>query len=125
MILLQCVTAYVAVQQMMEKEWDYQAAYGLLQLKQKLQSHVDFYAREEMELVRICGIKDGEGHVDIREDGKFDFVSAAAAANFAQRRRELGAVEVTPDWDVVRISRPEKIKPAQLEALAGFVEFIE
>ena len=44
MLLLQAVTAYLAVTQMIQSEWEYDLAYALVLLK-KLQPHVDFTAQ--------------------------------------------------------------------------------
>lgn len=122
-ILIRCVTAYAAVSGLMEQEWDYAAAYALTRLRRTLQPHVDFFLQEEGKLVRQYGKKDEEGKVCLTERGTFLFQEPGHAEAYNEKRMALGGVEVELDWSPQTLPRPERIRPAQLEALEGFISF--
>lgn len=125
MYLKQCVDAYGAVLDMMEKEWDYKTAHALVTLKRKLQPHVDFFTKEEMKLAKEYAKLDKQGNIIFTERGTFPFREKDMAKEYAARRTELGTVKVQEDFKPLRVPMPERITPAQLEALEGFLEFEE
>lgn len=125
MYLKQCVDAYGAVLDMMEKEWDYKTAHALVMLKRKLQPQVDFFAKEEMKLAKEYAKLDEKGNVILTERGTFPFREKEKAQEYAERRTELGMVEVQEAYTPLRVPVPGRITPAQLEALEGFLEFDE
>jgi len=110
MYLKQCVDAYAAVAAMMEKEWDYKTAHALVMLKRKLQPQVDFFAKEEMKLAKEYAKLDKKGNIIFTERGTFPF-----------REKE----KAQEDFKPLRVPMPERITPAQLDALEGFLEFEE
>ncbi|WP_299965873.1 hypothetical protein [uncultured Oscillibacter sp.] len=121
--LIRCVTAYAAVCGLMEQEWDYESAYALTQLRRALQGPVDFFLREEGKLVDRYGKKDRKGNVCLTERGGFLFWDPAQAGEYQEKRMELGGVETQAEWTPQTLPRPERIRPAQLEALEGFISF--
>lgn len=123
MELIKCAAAYMAVNQLCEKEWDYQSAYTLLALKRALQEHASFFTSKEMELAQSCGEKDEAGQLRMRENGSFPFASPEKAEEYQRRRAELAMVQVDPDWQEKTLPAPDQIAPAQLEALEGLVAF--
>lgn len=123
MLLIQCVNAYMATTYLMEKEWDYETAYTLAGLKRTLQPHVDFFVQEEQKLINEYGQKDEKGHVVFTERGTFLFETADGAAEYAAKRNQLGRVPVELEWKAKTLTKPERIKPVHLEALAGFIDF--
>lgn len=125
MYLKQCVDAYAAVAAMMEKEWDYETAHALVMLKRKLQPQVDFFAKEEMKLAKEYAKLDKKGNIIFTERGTFPFREQDKAQEYAERRTRLGMVEAQEDFKPLRVPMPERITPAQLEALEGFLEFEE
>lgn len=125
MELIRCVNAFMAVNGLMEQEWDYPSAYALTKLRRVLQPHVDFFVREENKLTRQYGKKDGEGQVCFTQRGTFLFEDPAQAGDYNDKRTELGAVEVELDWEEKTLPCPERIRPVQLEALEGFLRFEE
>lgn len=125
MYLKQCVDAYGAVLDMMEKEWDYTTAHALVTLKRRLQPQADFFAQEEMKLVKEYGKTDANGKVVFTERGTFMFREQELAEEYAERRVKLGMVEVQEEYKPLRVPMPERITPAQLEALGNFLEFGE
>jgi len=123
--LVRCVDACLAVNGLMTQEWDYPSAYALTQLRRALQPHADFYIREENKLTLQYGKKDEEGQVCFTPRGTFLCQDPAQAGEYEARRRELGAVEVELDWEERTLPQPERIRPAQLEALEGLLKFEE
>lgn len=123
MKLIQCVNAYAAVISLMEREWDYETAYGLMILKRNLQPHADFFSKEEMKLVEKFAKKDGNGNIEWSRPGSFIFRDPKDSGEYMRSRNELGAIEVKEKFCPLNLPRPETIKPIYLEALEDFVEF--
>ena len=123
MILLKVVTAYAALSDLMQKEFTFAEAYRLLKLKQKLQPAADFYLEKEKELAAACGQKDEAGRLIVSAGGEFPFINEETGRKFQEKKRELALTEIKEDWEAVGINAPEKIKPAVIEALMGFVDF--
>ena len=125
MYLKQCVDAYAAVLAMMEKEWDYATAHALVTLKRKLQPQADFFTKEELKLAKEYAKLDKKGNIIFTERGTFPFREPGKAEEYAERRTELGMVEVQEEYKPLRVPMPERITPAQLEALGDFLKFGE
>lgn len=125
MYLIQCVNAYAAVLAMNQQEHEYKMAYALAALKRKLQPHVEFFTGEEMKLVEQYSQKDDKGKTILNERGNFTFADPEKAGEYAERRTELGMVEVNEDFQPMRVPAPKTIRPVHLEALEGFMEFEE
>ena len=125
MYLLECVTAYVAIQAMMETECSYKTAHALYMLKKELQPHADFFVREERKLVAEFAVKDEKGQPVIGENGTFRFRDGVDPSEYERKRRELGTIPVEKEFKAVRAPVPPVIKPAQLEALEKFIVFEE
>lgn len=122
MLLIQCVTAYTAVLQLMDAECEYKTAHALLMLKRALQPHVDFFSAKEMELVDAYAVKNEKGKVAMTE-GKFQLADAYAASNFKAAKDELCGLEIELDWKIRKVAPPKQIRPVHLEALEGLLEF--
>lgn len=123
MQLIQCVSAYLALIALSDKEYDYRTAHALTVLKRKLKPHVEFYTAEERKLVSEYAQKDDAGKAVFTPHGTFVFKDGAKPEEYAERRAELGAVEVGEEFAPVCASAPSAISPAHLEALEGFVCF--
>lgn len=126
MILLECVTAYMAVQALMEQPFPYKAAHALMMLKRELQPHVEFFSKEEMKLVAEFAEKDKEKQtIQWTDKGAFRFAAGKDPREYAARRENLSATDI--EWGIKRIKVPcpASITPAQLEALEKFIEFEE
>lgn len=125
MVLLQCVNAYVAVQSLMSKEWDYRTAYALVMLRRELRPHAEYYQQQELALVDIYARKDDKGEVVWTSKDRFAFRDQSKAGEFFEKRRELGLLEVQDEIRPRKVPAPGVIQPAVLEALEGFLEFEE
>lgn len=125
MIILKAMNAYLAATQMMEREQDYETAHALVLLKARLQPHMDFYVEQETALVRKYGRKNKKGEVVYDARGHFRFASPEAGEAYRKKKLELDRTEVQEDWEQLRVPKPERIVPAQLEALQDFLVFEE
>lgn len=125
MKLIKCVGAYMATNELMQKEWDYKTAYALVRLRRKLQGHMDFYAQEETKLVETFGDKDEKGKVISKTPGVFVVSDPEKQEQYRQKKQDLGDLEVEEDWRVYTVPAPQQIKPMLLEALDGFIQFGE
>ena len=123
--LMQCVMAYQAVTGMMNTACDYKTAYALVMLKRRLDPHVQFFIRREQELVDEYAARDGKGGVVWDTPTSFRFADTARAAEYPEKRAELGTIEVTDELKKLHVPVPEHITPAQLEALEPFFVFEE
>ena len=124
MYLIECANAYLAASQMQQKEMDYQTAYALLKLRKGLQTQVDFYQSEEMKLVEKYAKTGKDGKVQWDEDNRFSFDDEKKAREFFEQRKKLSMTQID-DVEPVKAPKPEKISPAQLEALEKFIHFGE
>lgn len=120
MLLLHCVTAYIALCQLMQEKQPFSLAYEMVLLKKSLQPHVDFYLGEEQKLIARYGRQNEKGK-PVFQEGQLLFVSETAALEYAENHRELDMVPV--QWTAVSLERPVTIKPAQAEALMEVVQF--
>lgn len=123
MILLKAVTAYIAIQQLMEREMDYESAHALLVMKNRLKEHAEFYIREEQKLAQTYGERDADGRVTFDERGRFHMKDETAAQEYAAKRAELAAVPVEDAPEPVTVRKIDRISPAQIEALTDIVNF--
>lgn len=123
MKLLQCVAAYVAAKSLMKQEMDYKSAYELMMLNRKLSAQAEFYSKEEKKLVEEYGKKNGDGIVELSEQGRFAIADPKKAGEFARKRSELDTMEIEWNEKPRKLSAPAKLTAEQLEALDGFVEF--
>lgn len=125
MVILECVTAYVAIQAMMERECPYKTAHALVITKKRIQTHAEFFVTEERKLVAEYAVKDEKGQPVIEANGTFRFREGTDPVQYERKRRELGAVPVEESFEPVHAPMPQVITPAQLEALEKFIVFEE
>ncbi len=124
MYLIECVNAYLAATQMQQKEMDYQTAYALLKIKRELQPSVDFFRDEELKLVQKYARTDENGQIQWLENERFAFEDPAGAEQF-QKERERLCMTQTDEPERRHAPIPERISPAQIEALEKFIGFGE
>lgn len=123
MTLMEYTQAYIAVTALMEREMDYAAAYGLVRLKRALAPQAEFFAAEENKLVDKYAKKDKKGQIVWTAPGRFAFAEPERAGEYAAERAKLGQVEAGEEFKRMKLKAPERLTPAQLEALEPFVEF--
>lgn len=122
MLLINCVTAYVVLRELMDKEFDYKTAHALLMLSRKLKPHVDFYGEKERKLMEKFAVKDECGRVKLNKNS-WTLEDPSRVDEYREEIISLGAVTVEGFDEPVRVSATPAIKPSQLEALSGFIEF--
>ena len=124
MYLIECINAYIAATQMQQKETDHQTAYALLRVKRELQTQVDFFREEELKLIKKYARTDESGQIQWLENERFEFEDASSAEEFKREREKLCMTQ-TDEPETLRAPIPERISPAQLEALEKFIRFGE
>lgn len=124
MKLIEVVNAYLAADEMSRETWPYAVALAVVKVKRAVKDEVDFFLGMERELVGKYADTDERGNIRMTAPTRFAFKDPAAAADYERERRELEQTEVAPTWTTMRVKAPEAIKPAALEALAGFIEFV-
>jgi len=122
MYLIQYVNAFMACEGLMEKEMDFKTAHAVVMLRHDLKKHADFFAAEEMKLVKEYAKKTEAGEIAWEENGQFTFQNAEDAEAFKKQRGELGMTEVE-DFAPRKAGTIREVRPAQLAALLGFLEF--
>ncbi len=124
MYLIECINAYISATQMQQKETDYQTAYALLRVKRELQTQVDFFRAEELKLIKKYARTDESGQIQWLGTERIEFEDAASAEEFKREREKLCMTQ-TDEPETLRAPIPERISPAQLEALEKFIRFGE
>lgn len=122
MLLIKCVTAHIVMRELMEKEMDYKSAHAIMMLFHALKPHVEFYAREEKKLIERYAVRDDNGQVKF-EGNTWTLADPALAEDYTREVASLGGVEIEGFETPVRVTATPDIRPRQLEALAGFIEF--
>ena len=124
MKLMEAVNAYLAADEMSRERWSYEVALAVVKVKRALKDEVDFFLAEERKLVARYAQKDDRGNIRLTGEGRFVFRDPLEGADYERERRALGETEVTPTHKLLRVRAPAEIKPAYIEALEGFVEFV-
>lgn len=124
MYLIECISAYIAATQMQQKETGYQTAYALLRVKRELQTQIDFFRDEELKLIKKYARTDENGQIQWLENERFAFEDTASAEEFKREREKLCMTQ-TDEPETLHAPIPERISPAQLEALEKFIRFGE
>lgn len=124
MYLIECISAYIAATQMQQKETGYQTAYALLRVKRELQTQIDFFRDEELKLIKKYARTDENGQIQWLKNERFAFEDTASAEEFKREREKLCMTQ-TDEPETLHAPIPERISPAQLEALEKFIRFGE
>lgn len=125
MTLIKCVTAYTALLALSSQTMPYDTALAFVLLKKRLAPHVEFFSEKERELVETYAKRDADGNVVMESPGRFVLDPEKNLAEYNRLKRELASTEVPEEFEPVKASCPDKISPAHIEALEGFVEFKE
>lgn len=124
MHLLQYVNAFLACENLMEKELDFKTAHAVVMLRATLKPHADFFAAEEGKLAKEFAELDENGKIKIEDGGRFFLREGADEEAYKKRRQELCMLEVE-DMERKRAGRLREVRPSILEALSDFLEFEE
>lgn len=125
MLLIQCVTAYTAITALAQQSMDYKTALALVLLKKRLAPHAEFYAQKERELVETYAKRSETGEIIMDGPNRFALDSDKDLAEYNRKRQELASAQIPEEITPVKASGIDRITPAHLEALEGFVEFGE
>lgn len=120
MKLIRAVQVHGAVCEEMERETSFSFAHTLCLAKARLDPHVQFFVKKEMELIKLRGapredgsIVDREGHYEVKQE---------EAKTFFAEKAELDSVEVKVE-KVPAPTRPERITGKNLELLLEILDF--
>ncbi len=122
MLLIKCVTAHLVMRELMEKEMDYKSAHAVMMLFHALKPHVDFYAAEERKLIERYAQRDDDGRVKF-DGNNWTMADISLTNEYLSEISSLGGIEIEGFAEPVKVSAMPDIRPRQLEALAGFIEF--
>lgn len=122
MKLIEAANAYMALQELSEREFDYETAHTFLVVKRELQMHAQFYADEEIKLAEEFAKRDGDGKIIYTSPGRFVLREDMNAVDYLTKKTALGDVFIE-DLPVRVVSPPEKITAKQLEALLPVIDF--
>ena len=125
MKLIDIVSAYMAVTQLMDLDFGYRDAYALVMLKNELQPQAEFFAEKERQLMEEYGDKGEDGAVKPDAGGKFGISDPARLAEYSRKRGELYALDTDTVFSRRKMTAPKTIRPAQLAALMPFMDFKE
>ena len=125
MKLIEAVNAYLAAEEMSREKWPYAVALALVKVKRRVKDEVDFFVAKERELVETYAAKDERGNIRLTSAGTFVFKDPAQGPAYEAARKELCDMEIEMERRPIRVAAPAEIKPAYIEGLEGFVEFVE
>lgn len=116
------ITAYAAILPLMDADLNWQDSYEVLRLKKKLQAEAEIFSQQEKKLVDRLADRDEHGKIIIDENGRFK-ITGENIKTFTDERQKMIDVSVLWDSKKIRI-HTDKVKPAIIEALDKFIEFI-
>ena len=90
----------------------------------ELQTQIDFFRDEELKLIKKYARTDENGQIQWLENERFAFEDTASAEEFKREREKLCMTQ-TDEPETLHAPIPERISPAQLEALEKFIRFGE
>lgn len=123
MKLWRVMAAYVAVEQLKSQEWDYAFALAIYRTKKALADDATFFASEERKLIDKYAARDESGAVKMAGNNAFIFADPALHGEYAERRLMLCETESILGYEPIHVTAPERIRPAHIEALEGFIVF--
>lgn len=123
MTINKMLTAWGAIDRLMQESHSYKIAYGVMKVKQSLLPSMEFYQEKEREIIDTYADKGEDGTTIFSDKGDFR-VSRDKIDEFMAKQNELMSLEV--DFEPRKIDDcPQTISGADLEALEGIIEFKE
>ena len=124
MKLMDVVMANIAACEMSAQCWSYGLALALVKVKRATSDEAAFFVDRERALVLEYAALDDGGNLRLTPEGRFVFADPSRAAEYERARAGLGDTEVGVQAGPLRVDAPAEIRPAWIEALEGFIEFI-
>lgn len=125
MTLNSVVKAYLAVDELSQSEHSYRLSLALVKLKNMLKTDVEFYMQQEKKLIQQYALTDDNGNIKLTDNNRFVFRDAASAPEYARAKHDLDNTQTSIDNLPISAPAPERIKPALITALDGFISFEE
>lgn len=117
----QLVSAYKALTRLYHQQLPLHASRRILKLRNQIRPAMDFQIAEENKLIEAMGL-----HVD--PTGRIDFPDEKTAEAYTSRINEIAEMEDNDtDFDPVELPLLDNmvISGADIDALEGFIKFIE
>ena len=121
--MIDAVNAFNAAVEMELLSWPYDMAYALVVVKRSTVEDAAWYVQQERGLVMRYAELDEGGLPVMASPGRFVFKDAGMGAEYERERDKLCGLEV-PDPVKLRVRAPAEIRPAWLEALECYMEFV-
>lgn len=125
MELINAAKRYLILEDMAKQTLPYDLALAVHLIRKDLAPHMEFLAREEGALMEEYAKKGEDGRPVLTERGSFLFADPGRGEEFRRRRDALYRTPVLEDYVPRRSAPPREIRPAELEALEGLVEWRE
>ena len=125
MKLIDVVNAYIATDAMRHESFAYDLALALVRVRKATADEAFFYINSERELALRFAELDKDLKMKINPDGSFVFREGADAEEFERLRKELAETEVEYISPAIKVRAQGELRPAWVEALEGFIEFVE
>ena len=123
MKLIEAVNAYMAANEMSRQSWPYAMSYAIVKVKTATRDALSFFVDSERALIEGYAALDDHGNIRLAQGGGFIFKDISNARAYEDARRALCETEIEHPASLVQIKAPVEIKPAHIEALAGFIQF--
>lgn len=118
----EAIEAYGAILRLSEISLPLRDAYNVFCMRRKLEPIYQFEMEREKKLL-------DELHGDITPDGSIHFGDMESYMEFNKKIAEMGDMEIDVEHDVIQIKidnlKNTEMKPADINRLYGFIEFIE
>lgn len=114
----------MALESLLNIEYDFKSAYCFARLHSRLKPHVEFYLRKEQELINEFSEKEDDGSVQFTADGRFVFASGKNPGEFAKLHSDLDNIEVDEGFTADSTKAPRTMSASTILALEGFIDFI-
>jgi len=125
MKLIDVVRAYVATDAMRSLEFAFDLSLALVRVRKATAEEAIFYINNERELALRFAELDENLKMKVLPNGSFVFKAGASEEEFERLRKELADTAVEFSLPVSRVRPPAEIRPEWIEALEGFIEFVD
>lgn len=121
MKLKQAAEAFLACEELAREKLSYGAAMAVYLTRKRTEELFRFYAEKERELIEAYAERDEAGALRMAGSG----VALRDAEGFRREKQALLETEAAWEHEVIRCAAPKEIRPMQLAALEGFIDFEE
>lgn len=126
MKLINIVNAYNTAVKMETLNWPFDMALALVKIKRAAAGDAEFFVSKERDIVLEYAAFDEDGNIRLSDGGKrFVYADPDRGAECERVRNELADTDIAEWPAVMRVRAPAEIRPDWIEALDGFIEFVQ